>query len=153
MTIDHATLAEAEAALRAAAITSPEDTRPIRWFMLAVEQLVRSVAAGTLRWEETAEGAHEHADQVMAARRAFGEWAMELGSIFYSSGGEEGTESALRRRSQQAFARELFKGTAADAMLAMSEDAEVDQGFRQETVRIGLSAPEYIPESHTWWPP
>lgn len=54
-------------------------------------------------------------------------------------------------RAQYAFAREAFRDTPADALLAEFEDAEVDQEFHDEAVRLDLFAPSFVPRSHTWW--
>jgi hypothetical protein len=89
---------------------------------------------------------------LQAARSAFGDWQLELGRIFYvAARGEEEAEAALYRRSQFAFAREVFRDTSVEPMLTKYEDAEVDQDFQDEAVRLELFAPSFIPRSHTWW--
>jgi hypothetical protein len=120
-------------------------------FMRCFEQLAIEIANGNASWGAVRPWAREQARRLQAARPAFEDWQLELGKIFYSSGGEEDTEAALDRRSQFAFAREAFRDTPVDEMLAEFEDAEVDQDFREEAIRIALDAPSYAPASHTWW--
>src|SRR5262245_56702105 len=93
-------LADAETALRTASIER---------FMVAVEQLARAVSAGTTTWDELGPWAREHGNAFLAAKPSLGAWETEMGTMFYSRGGEEGTHLALRMRSQHAFARSLFE--------------------------------------------
>jgi hypothetical protein len=150
MAIDPMLLADAASSLRAA--QDPiEGAEGMKRFMRAVEQLARTVEVGTATWGELGPWAGEQLETLLAAKPALRAWETEMGGMFYDSDGVESTEAALRGRSQHAFARELFNGTAADDMLAAFEDADVDEDFRRETERIGLSTPTYVPATHTWW--
>ncbi len=121
-------------------------------FMRCFEQLAQEIAKGNTTWEAMRPWARERAERVQAARRALGDWQLELGRIFYDPSGDEvDAEAALDRRSQHAFAREAFRDTPVDALLAQFEDAEVDQDLQDEAVRLALDAPSYAPASHTWW--
>jgi len=121
-------------------------------FMRCFEQLAQEIARGNATWDVVRLWTRERAERVQAARRALGDWQLEIGRIFYDpSGNEVDAEAALDRRSQHAFAREAFRDTPVDAMLAEFEDAEVDQDFKEEAERLALDAPSYAPASHTWW--
>jgi hypothetical protein len=145
-------LRDAEQAL-ADSLQNDEEARleAMTRFMRCFEQLAIEIANGNATWDEVRPWAREHAERLQASRPALADWQLELGRIFYGSGGEENTEAALDRRSQYAFVREAFRDTPVDAMLAEFEDAEVDQDFRDEAIRIALDAPSYAPASHTWW--
>ncbi|HWO19742.1 MAG TPA: hypothetical protein VNO30_13245 [Kofleriaceae bacterium] len=120
--------------------------------MRCFEQLAQEIARGNATWDVVRLWTRERAERVQAARRALGDWQLEIGRIFYDpSGNEVDAEAALDRRSQHAFAREAFRDTPVDAMLAEFEDAEVDQDFKEEAERLALDAPSYAPASHTWW--
>lgn len=151
MTTAEATLAEADAELTAA-LEGDQRAKldAMTKFMLSVEQLAREVASGGATWDEMRSWAVCHADKLCSAHDALTDWEFEMGQIFYH-GGEEDAERALRRRSQHALARELFRDTPADAMLAAYEDEEVDREFRDEAERIAIDAPDWIPSSHIWW--
>lgn len=121
-------------------------------FMRCFEQLAKAISEGNGTWDAVRPWAREATDRVQAARRALGDWQIDLGRIFYNPSGDEvDAEAALDRRSQHAFAREAFRDTLVDAMLAEFEDAEVDQDLRDEADRLALDAPSYAPPSHTWW--
>jgi hypothetical protein len=121
-------------------------------FMRCFERLAIEIAEGNATWDEVRPWAAERVERVRAAWPALTDWQHELGRIFYiASRGEEETEAALDRRSQHAFAREAFRDTPVDEMLAEFEDPEVDQDFKEEAERIALDAPPYAPPSHTWW--
>jgi hypothetical protein len=152
MSID-SILREADLAL-ADSLQSDEKERleAMTRFMRCFEHLAKEIAEGNATWDEVRPWAAERAERVQAARPALAAWQHELGRIFYiAPRGEEEAEAALDRRSQHAFAREAFRDTPVDAMLAEFEDAEVDQDFRDEAIRIALDAPSYAPASHTWW--
>jgi hypothetical protein len=144
-------LADSELALEAARGDDPRARLDaITRFMLSFEQLAREVASGASTWDELRPWAVRNAERLCSAHDALTDWEFEIGRIFYH-GGEEDAERALRRRSQHALARELFRGTAADEMLAAYEDEEVDREFRDEAERITIDALDWIPPSHTWW--
>jgi hypothetical protein len=144
-------LARAAAALAAAA-NGDERTRleAITNVMLAFEQLAREVAKGAATWAEARSWAAHHAAQLVAADSALTDWEFEMGEIFYH-GGEEDAERALMRRSQHALAREVFRDTAGDALLAAYEAEDVDQDLHEKAVSCLLDAPDWVPHSHTWW--
>ena len=121
-------------------------------FMRAFEDLARDIAVGRGDWDAVRPWARSMVERVSAAWLALGEWELEMGRLFFSASGDErDAENALDRRSQHAFAREAFRGTPVDVMLAEAEDAEVDQDFHDEAVRLGLGKPSYVPATHTWW--
>lgn len=121
-------------------------------FMRCFEELAKVIAKGDATWDDVRPWAAGHAEHVLVARPALVDWQHDLGRLFYiTSRGEEEAEAALDRRSQHAFAREAFRDTPVDTMLAEFEDAEVDQDFKEEAERIALDAPSYAPPSHTWW--
>ena len=146
-------LTRADEALAAAAAGEPDARRrAIGTFMQCFEQLAREVAAGATSWEAAAPWAARTADQVRAAGASIKAWDAESADLLYSpSGGEEEMDAALRRRSRLAFAREVFRGTAADEVLAALEEKEFDHDLHEEAVRIEMFAPSHIPRSHTWW--
>jgi hypothetical protein len=118
-------------------------------FMRSFEQLARVVASGAATWDEARTWATRNAERLVTASSALTDWEIEMGRIFH--GGEEDAERALDRRSQHALAREVFRDTPADELLAQYEDAEVDKDFHDEAERLSLDAPSYVPRSHTWW--
>jgi hypothetical protein len=118
-------------------------------FMCAFERLAREVANGTTTWDEMRLWATRIADRFVAAEDALSDWEVEMARIFH--GNEEDAERALDRRSQHALARELFRGTAADEMLAAYEDEDVDREFQDEAHRLALDGPSWLPHTHTWW--
>jgi len=118
--------------------------------MRSVQRLAEAVAAGITTWDALRPWARVHAEAVCAADPAISDWELDMGRFLYR-GGEEGIEWALDRRSQHAFARELFRDTPADELLAAYEDAEVDKDFREAAARVALDAPDYVPTTHTWW--
>jgi hypothetical protein len=121
-------------------------------FMRAFEDLARQIAIGSGTWENVRPWALGAVDRVQAVRSALADWEIEMGNLFYRPSGDEvDAEAALDRRSQHAFAREAFRGTPVDAMLAEFEDAEVDQDFHEEAARLALDAPSWVPRSHAWW--
>jgi hypothetical protein len=121
-------------------------------FMGAFNALAREIASGNGSWESVRPWAREAVERVRAARSALAVWEVAIGQLFYSpSGDETDAEAALERRSQHAFAREAFRGTPVDSMLAEVEDAEVDKDFHEEAERLALDAPSWVPRSHTWW--
>ena len=63
----------------------------------------------------------------------------------------EEVEAALDRRSQHAFARELFRDAPADELLARYDDPKVDEDFRAAAEHVALDAPSYVSASHPWW--
>jgi hypothetical protein len=118
-------------------------------FMRLVEQLAREVSNGTTTWDEVRRRAAPIVDRFLAAEAALSDWEVEMARIFH--GNEEDAERALDRRSQHALARELFRGTAADEMLAAYEDEDVDREFQDEAHRLALDGPGWLPRTHTWW--
>jgi hypothetical protein len=121
-------------------------------FMCAFYDLAREIHAGNGSWDDVRPWAGDIADRVRAARAALGEWQLDIGRLLYSpSWGEEDIEIALERRSQHAFAREAFRDTPVDELLAGAEDAEVDQDFHDRAEGYALDAPSFVPASHTWW--
>ena len=151
MSVTDEILAEADAALAAA---QEGDSRArldaITKFMLSFERLAREVASGAVTWDELRPWAVRRVEWLCSAHDALTDWEFEIGQIFYH-GGEEDAERALRRRSQHALAREMFRDTAAEDMLAAYEDEEVDREFRNEAERIAIDALDWVPSSHTWW--
>lgn len=119
-------------------------------FMLSLELLAREIARGAITWEALHAWAAPRADRLCSVRDALTDWEYEMGRIF-SHGGEEEAELALRRRSQHALARELFRGTAAEELLASYEDEQFDGELRAEAERIAIDALDWVPHSHTWW--
>ena len=151
MSITEEIMAEAEAELAAAGEGEPRARRDaITRFMRSFERLAREVARGAATWDEARPWALCNADRMCAARDALTDWELELGRVFYH-GGEEEAERALDRRSQHAIARELFRGTPVDDLLAGYETDDVDQDFRDEAERLALDGPSWYPRSHTWW--
>jgi len=121
-------------------------------FMRSFEELARQIASGGGTWDDVRSWARDAVERVRAARLALADWEIAMGQLFYKpSGDETDAEAALDRRSQHAFAREVFQGTPVDLMLAEFEDAEVDQDFHEEAERLALDAPSWVPRSHTWW--
>lgn len=121
-------------------------------FMRCFEQLAKEIAEGRATWDEVRPWARASAERVAAARDALGDWQIEMGKLFYDPSGDEvAAEAALDRRSQYAFAREAYRDTPVDELLAELEDAEVDRDFHEEAERLALDAPSYAPASHTWW--
>lgn len=146
-------LAQADEALSKASIGEPEAQRDaIGKLMQCFEQLAREVAQGTMTREAVTAWAERNAERVRATRQAFKAWDAETGDMFYApSGGEEEAEAALKRRSRQAFALEIFRGTQAEEVLAGLDSEEFDRDLHDEADRLELFAPSYIPRSHTWW--
>jgi hypothetical protein len=144
-------LADADAAL-AGALEGDERARlaAMTRFMRAFEELAQAVARGAASWDDARPWAQRTAAQLVAAEPALEAWELEQGALFYG-GGEERVERALDRRSQHALARELFRGTPVDELLAAYEAADVDADMRDEAHRIALDGPSYLPRSHTWW--
>lgn len=121
-------------------------------FMRTFEDLAREIASGNGSWDSVRPWARNATERVRAARPALADWEIEMGQLFYNASRDESdAEAALDRRSQHAFAREAFRETPIDAMLAEFEDADVDQDFHDEADRLALDAPSYAPTSHTWW--
>jgi hypothetical protein len=118
-------------------------------FMHSFERLAREVASGMTTWDEMRPWATQIADRFVAAEDALSDWEVEMARIFH--GNEEDAERALDRRSQHALARELFRGTAADEMLAAYEDEDVDREFQDEAQRLALDGPRWLPRTHNWW--
>jgi len=146
MSITDEILADADSAL-AATIEGERRDRldAMTRFMRSFEQLAREVATGTATWDDVRPWAVRNSERLVAARDALCDW-----EIFYG-GGEEEAEWALDRRSQHALARELFRGTPADELLASYEDEEMDREFREQADRVALDGPSWYPRSHTWW--
>jgi hypothetical protein len=144
-------LTDADAALTAAIEGVPRARLDaMTKFMLSFERLAREVAGGAATWDDLRPWAVSRAERLCSAHDALTDWEFEMGQIFYH-GGEEDAERALRRRSQHALARELFRDTPADEMLAAYEDEEVDREFRDEAERIAIDALDWVPPSHVWW--
>ncbi|WP_394849988.1 hypothetical protein LZC95_21340 [Pendulispora brunnea] len=119
-------------------------------FMECFERFARAVSQGKATWDEARPWARRNAERLCSASEALEGWQDETGRLLYDTD-EEGREYALSRRSQHAFARELFDGTAADALLACYEDESVDRDFREWAYHLALDAPDYVPKTHTWW--
>jgi hypothetical protein len=114
----------------------------------------KAVTAGTTTWSEHAAWAREHASAVIAARPAFGTWSTENGHLFYDpTGGLEEVEKAVRRRSELAFARDLFAGTPADEVLAELVSEEYEHDLHEEADRLDVFRPPTLPATHRWWKP
>jgi len=144
-------LAEAEAELTTALTSDPhERLMAMTRFMHAFEQIGREVAAGAATWDDTRPWAARNAERLQSARSALNAWEFEMGQLFYH-GGEEDALRAFNRRTQHAFAREVFRDTPADEMLANYEDDEVDAEFHDEAERLALDGPSWAPRTHTWW--
>lgn len=151
MSITEKILAEADSALAAACEGEPRARlEAMTRFMRTFEQLAREVAKGAATWDEARLWASRNAGRLVAAEEALADWEVEMCRIYYS-GGEEEAERALDRRSQHALARELFRDTPADELLASYEDKHLDQEFREQAERVALDGPDYVPRSHTWW--
>ena len=121
-------------------------------FMRSFEALAKEINLAHGSWDSLMPWASSMVDRVRAARPALGDWQIELGDLFYSpTSNEEEIEAALDRRSQHGFAREVFKGTPVDDLLAQFEDAEFDEDLRNRSEDFGYYAPSYVPPSHTWW--
>lgn len=144
-------LARADKAL---SITTSEDKhaslRAITELMKSFELIARKVAHGDATWDAARAWALANEAPFRAARAALQAWELEKAELFYH-GGEEEAERALARRSQRAFARELFRGTPADEMLSSFDDEEIDEEFRAEAERIAIDAPDWVPRGHRWW--
>jgi len=143
-------LAEADSAL----LTSLNSDGPVRLqamtdFMNSLERLARAVADGQDTGAARPWAIHT-AEQLYLAGGALSDWEQELGELFYG-GGEERAERALVRRSQRAIARELFRDTRADELLAAYEDEDVDRDLLDRAERLALDRPSWVPRSHTWW--
>lgn len=152
MTIEQI-LHDADLALAGALQDDPEPRlEAMTRFMHSFEQLAKELEQSGDTWDAVRAWAREHAERLIAARPAIVDWQFELGRIFYNPTGDEvDAEIALDRRSQYAFAREAFRDTPADELLAGFEEPEVDQKFRAEAERLALDAPSYAPADHTWW--
>ena len=123
-------------------------------FMRSFEVLAREIHSTHESWDPVRLWAAGVAGRVQAADRAFDDWQLELGDLLYgASRNEEEVEAAFYRRSQYAFAREAFRDTPVDALLARAEDAEFDRDLREAAERLDVFAPSYVPRSHTWWLP
>jgi len=147
----NAILAEAEAELTAALSTDPHKRlAAINRFMKALERVARQVAAGEASWDDTRPWAARNAEKLRSARQALSDWEVEMGR-FVHEGGEERIEWGLDRRSQHAFAREVFRDTPADEMLAAYEDDDEDKDFREAAELAALDGPSWLPRTHTWW--
>jgi hypothetical protein len=81
-------------------------------FMGVIEEIAERIAAGKGSWEALQSFAQRTAPLVLAAREELLRWSGTIWNGAYS-GGEEDAELALRR-SQEEFARELFRGTIAE---------------------------------------
>ncbi len=150
-TITDAILADADAALAASLEGEPRKRlTSMTHFMMCFERLAREVAKGNATWDEARPWALRNAERLCATEDTMSDWEVEMGRTFYH-GGEEEAERALKRRSQHAFARELFRGTPADDCLAAFEAEDVDHDFQDEAERLALDAPDYVPRTHTWW--
>jgi len=151
MSIANEILADADSALAAAtASQGRERLRAMIRFMDSFERLARGVEKGEARWDEARPWALRNAERLCDARDALTDWELELGDLLYN-GDEEAVERALDRRSQHALARELFRGTPADEMLAGYEAEDVDRDFRARADGYALDGPSWFPRSHTWW--
>jgi len=143
--------AEAEADLTTALSSDPhERLMAMTRFMRVLERIGREVAAGTATWDDTRPWAARNAERLRSARSAFNAWEHEMWRCCYH-GGEEDALRALARRTQQAFAREVFRDTPADEMLTEHEEAQFDADLRDEAERIALDGPSWLPRTHTWW--
>ncbi|HEU4729759.1 MAG TPA: hypothetical protein VFT22_17810 [Kofleriaceae bacterium] len=121
-------------------------------FMRAFDHLAREIAAGRGSWDRVRRWARGVSARVCFASAALADWQSEMGLLFYGHGvSERDIAAALDRRSQHAFAREAFRGTSADPMLAGFEDDEADEDFHDEAERLKLDPPSWVPRSHTWW--
>lgn len=150
MSIIHDILAIAETALTSALSSDArERLDAMTRFMYSFERIARAVAEEKATWDELRPWAKRMVAQFVAADDALSDWEVEMWRIF--RGNEEDAERALDRRSQHALARELFRGTAADDLLAAYEDADVDREFRDEAQRLALDGPSWLPRTHTWW--
>jgi hypothetical protein len=151
MSITDDFLAEADIAL-AAGLTNQgsEPLEVMTRFMQCFEQFAHAVVRREADWDQATPWAIRNAERLCATRPMLSDWDLETGRIFYS-GGEEAAERALRRRSQFALVRELFRDTAAEEMLVGYDSHDVDHDFRAQADRLALQAPDWVPRSHTWW--
>jgi hypothetical protein len=146
-------LAEADAALTAALDTTAERNArrdAMKLLMRTFETLAKDVDAGTASWDDAREWGRRNAERFCDARDALADWQAELAKLF-DYGNEEEIEWALDRRSQHAFAREVFRDTEADELLATYETAEGDAELRERAELVKLEGPSYAPRTHTWW--
>jgi hypothetical protein len=144
-------LADADAALSAALVGEPHARlRAMADFMESVERLWHEAAQGGASWEDARPWARANAERLRSAREALDDWELDLGHLFYT-GGEEETERALMRRSQHSLARDLFRGTSVDDLLAGYEAEDVDADFRAKAELVALDGPSWLPRTHTWW--
>jgi hypothetical protein len=144
-------LCEASEALAAARSESQQDGLvAMSRFMQHVGHLAQLVARQETSWEVLRGWAGEHTEALRAARRALQAWDLVLGSLIYE-GDEEQVEDALDKRSQRAFARELFHGTLAEEMLQAFDDDGVDRDLRARADAYFFDGPSWVPRTHTWW--
>jgi hypothetical protein len=118
-------------------------------FMSSFERLAREVAKGTATWNEARAWATRNAERLVAAEDALSDWEVEMAQIFH--GNEQEAERSLDRRSQHALAREVFRDTPADDLLAAYESKDLDREFQDEAHRLALDGPSWLPRTHTWW--
>jgi hypothetical protein len=151
MSVTATILADADAALSAALVGEPRARlRAMTVFMESFERLWHEAAQGAASWEDARPWARSNVERVRSAREALEDWELEMGHVFYH-GGEEEALRALMWRSQHALARDLFRGTPVDDLLAGYEAEDVDADFRDEAERIALDGPSWLPRTHTWW--
>jgi hypothetical protein len=145
-------LEEADAALTAAldeTATRHARKTAMTALMRTFDALAKDVAKGTATWEQARPWGQRNAERFYEAQSALNDWQRELADL--SGGNEEEMEWSLDRRSQHAFAREVFAGTVADELLATYESEEGDADLRRRADLYKLDPPDHVPRTHTWW--
>lgn len=79
-----------------------------------------------------------------------GQWAGRIARAI-GFGNEDDTIEAVKRRSQLEFARELYRGSAAQGALDDQQDSESDDTLMERAVEFGIDPEPGIPRSHRWW--
>jgi len=134
-----------------AAIAEPAPVRGRRMaeVMQAIWRVAKEVADGRLTWSDVRNCTSALSGALVDARNALDDWDCKTGD--YAQDGEDGAVLALERRSQLAFARQVFADTPADARLSLYEDAEFDAELHQLAVDFHLTPDDWVPRTHTWW--
>jgi len=130
--------------------TRPGQLAALTPILHAVTEYAVLVSLRKANWAPVREGAAERAQLAIAAFSGFEAWSAAIAAEFYG-GGEEHTERALTKHSQLRLLCELFRGTEAEVYLASLNSAETDRDYQMAAASLYLQAPEWVPQSHSWW--
>lgn len=137
----------AKAARRETRAEQRTDLAPL---LQAASAYAEEVARGEDTWEPIRQWAAANAQLAIDAQSGFESWSAAIADMFYG-GGEEEVEKAFTQQSQLALLCDLFRGTEAEAGLALLDSAEVDEDYRRAAEQFHLEAPSWVPRSHSWW--